>query len=200
MIPRAIPNQFVQSPNQFVQFFNQFVQFFNQLPDYPIIQLPDSPSPNPPLVLLLEDVRRVQIERRRGLRIGAAEFGVAAVADRQVLQPAVDDEIDQRGGGKNAVRDEIAAEPVEHPADQRADDHHGQPDLGIEILAAVKVGAVTHRTAIHGAIEPERLADLERDVAAAASARDRRRLFVAADRQARVARRTSGEDVQRERV
>ena len=53
-----------------------------------------------PFVLLLEDVRGVEIERGRGARVGAAELGVAAVADGQVLQPAVDDQIDERGAGE----------------------------------------------------------------------------------------------------
>ena len=61
-----------------------------------IIRSADHRLPIRPLVLLLEDVRGVQVERGRGARVGAAELGVAAVADGQVLQPPVDDEIDER--------------------------------------------------------------------------------------------------------
>ena len=51
--------------------------------------------------------------------LGAAELGVAAVADGEILQPAVDDQIDERRGGEDAVGDEIALEPVEDRADRR---------------------------------------------------------------------------------
>ena len=77
--------------------------------------------------------------------IGAAELGVAAIADGQVLQPAVDDEIDQRGGGEDAVGDEVAAEPVEDAADRRADDDDREPDLRIEVLADVEVARPADR-------------------------------------------------------
>ena len=167
-----------------------------RLPDYSITRLLDSPPPYPPFVLLLEDIRRVQVERGRGSGVGAAEFSVAAVADGQVLQPTVDNQIDERGTGENAVRDQISSEPVEAGADQRADDHDGQPDFGIEILSTVEVCAVTDRTPIDAVIQPHRVADLQGDIVSAASARDRGRLLVAGDGQAGVARRASGENVQ----
>ena len=138
----------------------------------------------------------MQIERRRGSDIRAAEFGVAAIADRQIFQSTVDKQIDEHGAGENAVRYEIAAEPVEGAADDRADDDDGQPDLGIEILSTVEVGPVTDRAAIDFPIRAHRVADLQGDVAPAASASDRGRLFVPADRQARIAFRASGEDLQ----
>jgi hypothetical protein len=53
----------------------------------------------------------------------------------------------------------IAPEPAKAAADERADDHDGQPDFGIEILSTV-VGAVTNRTAIHRLIQPHRVAEL----------------------------------------
>src|SRR5262245_49210482 len=87
-----------------------------------ITQLPDSSSPYPPLILQLEHVRGVQVERRRFADVRAPELGVASIADRDVLEPPVDDEIDERGGCQDPVRDEIAAEPIEGGADQRADD------------------------------------------------------------------------------
>ena len=42
-----------------------------------------------------------------GARVAAAELGVAAVADGQILQPPVDDQIDERGAAEDAVGDEI---------------------------------------------------------------------------------------------
>ena len=159
----------------------------NQLLDYPIPQLPNSPSSNAPLVLLLEDIGRMKIESRCGARISTPKFSVAPVADGEILQPSVDNEIDERRAGENAVRDEIASEPVEDAAGERAGDHHAQPDLGIEILSAVELGAVTHRTAIYSLIRPQRVADLQPDAAPAASARDGLRLLVAADGQIGVA-------------
>src|SRR5207253_6772330 len=117
----------------------------NQLPDYPITRLPDSPASYPSFVFLLEHVCNMQIERRRGSDIRAAEFGVAAIADRQIFQSTVDKQIDEHGAGENAVRQEIAAEPVEGAADKRANDDDGQSHLGIEIFSTVEVGAVTHR-------------------------------------------------------
>ena len=46
-----------------------------------------STSPDASLVLLFEHVRRVQVERRRRVRIRAAKFGVAPIADSEILQP-----------------------------------------------------------------------------------------------------------------
>src|SRR5207253_3653026 len=115
------------------------------LPDYPITRLRDSPPPYASFVFLLEHICDVQIERRCGSEIRAAEFGVAAIADRQILQSTVDKQIDEHGAGENAVRHEIAADPVEGAADKRANDDDGQSHLGIEIFSTVEVGAVTHR-------------------------------------------------------
>src|SRR4051812_29633094 len=108
----------------------------------------DLSSPYPPLVLQLEDVRGMQVERRCTVRERTAELRVAAIAHRQILQPSVDRQIDQRRRRENAVGDEIAAEPVEAGADQRADDDNREPQLGIEILAQVEVAAFTDRAAI----------------------------------------------------
>ena len=55
----------------------------------------------------------MQIEGGRIPRVGAAELGVAAVADREILEAPVDDQVDERRGGEDAVGDEIALEPVE---------------------------------------------------------------------------------------
>ena len=93
----------------------------------------------------------------RVARVRAAELGVAAVADGQILQPAVDEQIDQRGGGEDAVGDEIALEPVERRADHDADDHDGEAHLRIEVLAAVEVGAAADGAAIDVAARPHRV-------------------------------------------
>ena len=97
-----------------------------------------------------------------GARVGAAEFRVTAVADGQILQPSVDNEIDERRRGENAVGDQVAAEPVEHSADQRADDDDRQSDLRIEVLSDVEVSAAADRAPIDGAIGLDRVADVER--------------------------------------
>src|SRR6266566_189391 len=117
----------------------------------------------------------MKIEGGRGPLVGAAEFGVAAVADGDVPEPSVDDEIDQRGGAENPVRDEILAEPVEHAARQRADDDDREADFRIEVLADVEIAAAADRTAIYGAILAHAVADRNRSLRAAPAALDRRR-------------------------
>ena len=66
-----------------------------------------------PLVLRLEQVGGVQVEGPRRPVVAAAELGVAPVADGEVAQPAVDGEVDEGGGGENAVGDEVEAEVIE---------------------------------------------------------------------------------------
>ncbi len=139
----------------------------------------------------------MQVERRRRARVIAAEFGVAAVADRDVFQPPVDDEIDQRRGGKDAIGDEVAAEPIERSADRRADDHDGEADFRIEVLSDVEVAAVADRAAIDAAVAANRVAPRQRDVAPAAAAPDIRRCFICPDGQRRIALRTMGQNQQR---
>ena len=59
----------------------------------------------------------MKIERRRRAFVAPTKFGVAPVADRHFFQPAVDDQIDERCERQDAVRDQIALEPVEDCAD-----------------------------------------------------------------------------------
>src|SRR5437762_14329134 len=94
----------------------------------------NSPSPDPSFVFLLEHVRRVQIEGSSGAGIRPAELRVAPVADGEVFEPSVDDEIDQSRAGQNAVRDQVAAQPVKAAAHECADDDHREADPGIEVL------------------------------------------------------------------
>src|SRR5262249_41729742 len=75
-------------------------------------------STDSPLVLLLENVSGVEIEGAGGSRVGSAEFRVAAIADGEILEPPVDNQVDERGGGEDAVGDQVAAVPVEAGADQ----------------------------------------------------------------------------------
>src|SRR3954452_13439652 len=82
------------------------------------------PPSDLPLVLLLEDIGGMQVEGGGGAAIRAAELGVAALADRHVLETTVDDEIDERRRAQDAVGDQVLAEPVEPGADQGADDDH----------------------------------------------------------------------------
>src|SRR5262249_23502258 len=143
----------------------------------------------------LEDVGGVEVEGRRAALISAAEFAVAAVAYRHVLQLAVDDEIDQRGPGQDAVGNEIAAEPVEGGAYQPADDDDRQPDFRIEILANVEVRTLADRASIDRAILCHRAGHVQRDVASAAAARDASRTIGGIDGQTGVALRTLHENV-----
>ena len=91
-----------------------------------------SPPPDAPFVFLFEDIRRVEVEGGRGARIGAAEFGVTTITDGDVLQASVHHEIDERRASEDGVRDQIAAEPVEHGADDRARD--ARPSFGSKSL------------------------------------------------------------------
>src|SRR4051794_31846862 len=95
------------------------------------------PPSDPSFILQFEYVRGVEVEGRRGSGLGAAELRVAAVADREILQSSVNEQIDKRRGGQVAVRDEIALEKVEDNADRDADDDDGQTHLGVEVLTAV---------------------------------------------------------------
>ena len=122
---------------------------------------------------------------------------MAAVADRQVLQPPVDREIDQRGSAKDGVGDQIAAEPVEGRADQRTGDDDGETEFRIEILAQVEVAAVTHGTTIDRAAGAHRIGHRQRDVAATPAARDDVGRVARVDGQAGVALRTFREDFHR---
>src|SRR5436190_12345889 len=142
--------------------------------DHQITQLPDSDSSPShfPLVLPLQHVRRVQIESPRPPFVGAAKFAVAAIANGQILQAAVDDQIDQRRRGEDGVGDEIAADPVETGARERADNDDGETEFRIEILAHVEIAAAAHGTTIDRTIGADGAADRDRNVAAAAAALD----------------------------
>ena len=76
----------------------------------------------------------MEIERSGRSRMGAAKLGVAAVTDGEIFQPAVDHQINQRGGGEDAVRDQIAAVPIKHSADERADDDDGEWTIGDRVI------------------------------------------------------------------
>src|SRR5262249_10292253 len=178
----------IQSSNS-IQQFNSAIQFNPaiQLPDYPITQLLDSSPAYPPLILLLKHVRGVQIEGGGGAFVCAAKLRVAAITDRAVLQPSVDDEIDEDGGGENAVRDQVAAEVIKAGADRPADDHDGQAHLRVEVLARVEVGAAAHRAAVDGGIAALGLGDAQRNPGPAAAAANLTRCVRGGNRQAGVA-------------
>src|SRR5215471_4111681 len=88
----------------------------------------------PPLVFLFKDVGGVKIERRRGSLVGTSELRVATIADCQLGQPAVHNQVDDNSAAKNAVGDQVEAEPVERGADERADDDDREADLRVEVL------------------------------------------------------------------
>ena len=144
-------------------------------PHFPISPFPHltiSPFPLPPLVLLFQDIGGVEIEGGSRARVRPAKFGVTAVADGQDREPAVDRQVDEHCDAQQAVRNQIAAEPVEHGADERADHDDGEADLGIEVLARVEIAALTDRTDVDGIVVTKFRADGERNLAAASSAAD----------------------------
>lgn len=153
-----------------------------QLPDYSIIQLPNSPSSNLPLIFLLEHIGRVEIEGSGGPLILTAEFRVTAITDGDVSEPSIDDEIDENGQRENAVGREVFAEPIEDRADQCTDDHDREADLGIEILPHVKLGAGADGTHVHPRIVTHGSRERERNRVAAAPALDRTWRIRRADR------------------
>src|SRR6185436_19871910 len=114
----------------------------------------------------------MQIECRSRPWIRTAEFRVAPVTDRHLLEPPVDDEVDERGRCENAVRDQVAAEPVERSTDHRADDDDREADFRIEVLARVKIRALAHWTYVHRTVGADRVAERQRDGTTASAARD----------------------------
>src|SRR5882757_3875982 len=98
----------------------------------------------------------MEVEGRRRPLVRASKLGVAAVADRDVLQTAIDSEIYQRGAPQQAVGHQVAAEAIENRADRRADDDDGEPDFRREILPDVEIAALTDGAAIHAAIVANR--------------------------------------------
>ena len=155
-----------------------------------------SPPPDASFVFLLQHVCDVQVELRSRPFVRAAELGVAPVADGDVFQPRVDHEIDHHGAGQDAVRNEIAAQPVERAADGRADDDDREADLRIEILPRIEIGARTDRASIDGAVRANRGGDGQRDLPAAAAAPDVRRRIGSTKRKRRVTFRAPGENLQ----
>ena len=137
----------------------------------------------------------MEIEGGRGARVAAAKFGMAAIADGEVFEAAVDNEIDECRGGQQTVRDQVAAEPVEHRADGRAGDDDREPGFGIEVFSRVEVRALTYRAGVDARVVTNRLADRQLDVGAAAPAADRRGCFSGIDRQTGIACRTLREYV-----
>src|SRR5215831_9432936 len=91
----------------------------------------------------------MKIKGWRCALVDAAELGMTAVTHRHFLQASIDHEIDQRGERQDAVRDEVALEPVEHRADRRADDDDREADLWIEVLAHVEITACAHRARVY---------------------------------------------------
>src|SRR5262249_54027676 len=170
--------------------------FTSSCSDRGLTRLP-SASSDSPLVLQLEDVSGVEIKGGSRPCVRAAELRVAAIADGDVLEPAVDDEIDERGGTENAVRDEILAEPVKDGADQCADNDHGEADLRIEVFPRVEVAAGAYGTAIDRPIAAYGVGHRQRNHAPAAAALDGRRCVDGADRKSGVAFRTLRHDLHR---
>ena len=87
---------------------------------------------------------------------------MAAIADREVLEPAVDKQINQGDDTQYAVGDEVETIPVEPGTDQGSDNHDGQTKLRVEILAKVEVAALAEWTRIDSFVCPHRISDHQR--------------------------------------
>ena len=124
-----------------------------------------------------------------------AELAVASIADGDIAEAAVDEQIDQRRAAQDAVGDQIFPEPVEDRADQRADDDDREADFGIEVLADVEVGAAANRTHVDARVAAKRVAERQRQHMTAAAALDRLGRFGGAHGQPRVAFRAMGDDL-----
>ena len=137
----------------------------------------------------------MKVERRRRARIGTAKFTVTAVTDGDVLQSSIDNQIDQRRRRENAVGNDVAAEPIKYPADQRTDDDNGQADSWIEVLPDVEVSAVADWTSIDRRVTANRSRKRQRNIAAAAAALDGGRRVRGAQRKTRVTLGTADDNV-----
>src|SRR5687767_8163257 len=89
-----------------------------------------------------------------------AELAVAPIADRDIAEAPVDEQIDQRGASEDAVGDQIFCKPVEDGADEGADDDDREADFGIEVLADVEVAAAAYGTNIDTRIAAHRVAEV----------------------------------------
>jgi hypothetical protein len=107
---------------------------------------------DPPFVLLFQDIRGVKVECRRRSGVRATELAVAPVANRDVLQQAVYDKVHEHSAGKNAIRHEIPAEPIEAGTDRSANNHHRETKSWIEVFPSIEVRAFANCTAIDASI------------------------------------------------
>ena len=122
---------------------------------------------------------------------------MAAIADGHILEPPVDHKINQHGNGENAVGDEILLEPIEHRADQRADNDDRQADLRIEILADVEIRSGAYRATVNGAVAANFVADIEPHLFSTSTTSDQRLRIGGVHRQTGVALRTLRDDFHR---
>ena len=99
---------------------------------------------------------------------------MAAVANRDVLQHAVDDKIHEYGAGQNAVRHEIPTEPIEAGTDRSANNHHGEAKSRIEVFPSIEVRPLANWTEIDAAIGSHGVAEGQPQLLTAAAAANRR--------------------------
>src|SRR5438105_2419076 len=137
----------------------------------------------------------MEVEVRRRPLIATAELRVAAVADRHITEAPVHDQIDEHRERQNAIGDQVAAEPVEDRADERADDDDGEAHLRVEVLPDVKIGAAAHGTDIDLRVGRQRAAERQWNFASAPAASDRRRRVAGAHRKPGIALRTLRENI-----
>src|SRR5215831_3074432 len=137
----------------------------------------------------------MKIKGWRCALVDAAELGMTAVTHRHFLQASIDHEIDQRGERQDAVRNEVALEPVEHRADRRADDDDREADLWVEVLADVKISAGAYRTLVDDLVGADSRRPGHRYRASAVPTADRVRRARRLHREARITLRTLGEHI-----
>ena len=125
------------------------------------------------LILLFEHIGRVQIEVRRRSFVLSPKLAVASIADGDISQTTIDDQIDQRRTGENAIRDQVLTKPVEDAADHCTDDDDRQTQFGIEVLANVEIVACANRADVDTCIVAQGLGKREPYDMAAAAASDR---------------------------
>ena len=130
----------------------------------------------------------------RGPLVFAAELAVASIADRDIAEAPVDEQVDQRGASEDAVGNQIFPKPVEDGADERADDDDREADFGIEVLADVEVAAAAYGTDIDTRIAAHRVAEVQRQHVSAAAALDGLWRVGGAHEQPRVALRAVRDD------
>jgi hypothetical protein len=148
---------------------------------------------DPPFVLLFQNISGVKVEGKRRPGVRATELAVTAVANRDVLQHAVDNKIHEYGAGQNAVRHEIPTEPIEAGTDRSANNHDRKAKSRIEVFSSIEVRPFANWTEIDASIGSYGVAERQPQLLTAAAAANRCGCGVHLYGEARVAFRTLGD-------